>query len=393
MKKPLFPLQYESEQQWIPFDYVERGAEKCAHILPEEIENEDLRNLFLATKGGSLKDTLKWLYLNSKNFAPTTLLTEITAQGNYQFRKGDGESLYQAIIVSRPLHTIYELDKFLSNASNVMELGGHIFCTSRTSAIKEALIKKKYPWGIRSIVMAFHYLWHRVCPKLMVTKKLYFLVSKGKNRTFNRVEILGRLYRAGFEIRYEGTTHGEFFVLARKFRAPITDDIPSGAPIIKLNRVGKNGKMIGVYKFRTMYSYSEYIQSYVYEYHHLGEGGKFKDDYRVNFWGRLLRATWLDEFPMIVNMLKGQMKLVGVRPLSPHYLSLYTPEMQALHTSVKPGLLPPFYFEPHRPKSLEDIQASERRYIEAYQKHPFRTDWHYFWGILCNILIKRAHSA
>ena len=86
------------------------------------------------------------------------------------------------------------------------------------------------------------------------------------------------------------------------------------------------------------------------------------------------------------------MKWVGVRPLSSHFFSLYTPEMQELRTRVKPGMLPPFYYEKQTPKTLDEIQASERRYIEAYLKHPFRTDWRYFWGTVFNIIARRKSS-
>ena len=86
------------------------------------------------------------------------------------------------------------------------------------------------------------------------------------------------------------------------------------------------------------------------------------------------------------------MKLVGVRPLSEQYFSLYTPEMQRLRTRVKPGLLPPFYYDRHTPDTIEEIQASERRYLEAYMKAPHKTDWKYFWGIVANILLHRKRS-
>ena len=95
---------------------------------------------------------------------------------------------------------------------------------------------------------------------------------------------------------------------------------------------------------------------------------------------------------MFINILKGQMKLVGVRPLSRQYFSLYSPEMQQLHISVKPGLLPPFYYDKKTPETIEDVQASEKRYIEAYRKHPFATDWRYFWGTVGNILFKHKRS-
>lgn len=224
-------------------------------------------------------------------------------------------------------------------------------------------------------------------------KQIYFGLTKGRNRTYHRVEILGRLCRAGFDIIDEEIRNGEFFILLRKLKAPSRDSSPSVGPVIRLNRVGKNGKMIKVYKFRSMYSYSEYLQPYLYDRNKLREGGKFAEDYRVNGWGKLFRKFWIDEIPMLVNLLKGDIKLVGVRPLSRHYYSLYAPDIQALRIKVKPGLLPPFYYDRQTPKTIEDVQASERRYLTAYIEHPFRTDWRYFWGTVGNIVFrgKRSH--
>ena len=95
---------------------------------------------------------------------------------------------------------------------------------------------------------------------------------------------------------------------------------------------------------------------------------------------------------MLINLFKGELKLVGVRPLSCHYFSLYTPEMQELRTKVKPGLLPPFYYDKQTPKTIEEVQASDRRYVEAYLLHPFLTDIRYFFGTICNIIIRGKTS-
>ena len=57
---------------------------------------------------------------------------------------------------------------------------------------------------------------------------------------------------------------------------------------------------------------------------------------------------------------------------------------------TKPGLIPPFYAD--MPKTLEEIMASEMRYLEAYEKHPFRTDIRYFFKAMWNILFKGARS-
>ena len=393
MRKPLFPLDPIKEQYYYPEkNFVEVGSEGCNDLDIDSIDDKDVKEMFIGTGQDSIKLVYRWLMDHKDGFAPTTLLLSLKNNGGDPIPERPNGEPYHAIFVQRPLHTIYELDVFLANAKKHLSQGGYLICNCRTSSVKKAVIYSRYPKGINRIYYGFHYLWHRVFPKIKILKPIYFAVTKGRNRTFHRVEILGRMYHAGFEVVYENTAHGEFRVIGRKIKEPITEGIPSSSPIAKLKRVGKNGKIITVYKFRTMYSYSEYIQEYVYQHRRLDKTGKFYHDYRVNTIGALLRKTWLDELPMVINMLKGEMKLVGVRPLSRQFFGLYTPEMQELRTRTKPGLLPPLYYEKVQPESLEGIQESERRYLEAYLKHPFRTDWKYFWGIVGNIFLNHKHS-
>lgn len=393
MRRPLFPLNPIKDEYYYPGkNFTELGSEGCDELDLSTIDDADVRRVFEEVETEPIKEVYRWFLDHKDEFAPTSLIVGLKNNGGDPLPKRENGEPYHAIFVQRPLHTIYELDIFLSNANKSLDNGGYLMCNCRTSSVKKAVIYSRYPKGINRIYYGFHYLWHRVCPKIKGLKEIYFAVTKGKNRTFHRVEILGRLYHAGFEVVYENTAHGEFRVLARKVKEPITEGIPSSSPIAKLKRVGKNGKLITVYKFRTMYSYSEYLQEYVYEHRRLDNTGKFYHDYRVNTLGAILRKTWMDELPMVVNMLKGEMKLVGVRPLSRQFFSLYTPEIQQLRTQTKPGLLPPLYYEKEQPETLEGIQESERRYIEAYLKHPFRTDWKYFWGIMGNIFLKHKHS-
>lgn len=380
------PFYYEPD---VPADYTEHGCEKGAKFEDAVVDNPDIQRIFATVKPMNLEESLAWIDAHEGEFDPSTVIID-TDDGNSlsQYR----ERKPQVFISKRYLNHVRHLNTLLNRANEELLQGGYLWCHCRTAALKKELILKRYPKGINWAMYLLHYLWHRMMAKMTCTKWLYFAVTKGKNRTYNRVEVLGRMYRAGFEVVDEEFRFGEFFVLAHKVKEPIWDDTPTGSPIIKLRRVGKDGKMIGVYKFRTMYSYSEYLQPYIYKHNHLQEGGKFADDYRVNIWGRLMRKMWLDELPMLLNVLKGDLKLVGVRPLSRHYYSLYTPEMQQLRVRVKPGLLPPFYYDKHTPKTLDEVQASERSYTEAYLRHPFLTDWRYFWGTVWNILMRGKRS-
>ena len=103
-----------------------------------------------------------------------------------------------------------------------------------------------------------------------------------------------------------------------------------------------------------------------------------------------MRALWIDELPMLLNWIKGDLKLVGVRPISEQYYSLYSKEHQERRIKYKPGLVPPFYAD--LPKSLKEIEASEEGYFDAYDKHPFRANWYYFWKAWYNIIFKNARS-
>lgn len=250
---------------------------------------------------------------------------------------------------------------------------------------------KTFHFYLGHLFYFFDFLWRRVIPKLPGFKHFYFLITKGKNRAISLAEGLGRLYYCGFEMIGSTEINGYVYFIAKKTFAPRTDTDPSYGPLFKMKRIGKGGKPIFVYKLRTMHPYSEYLQKYMYERNNLKDGGKIKDDFRISNWGKVFRKLWIDELPMLFNWIKGDLKLVGVRPLSSHFLSLYSEELKALRKKVKPGLVPPFYAD--MPKTLEDIMNSEMKYIKAYLQHPIRTDTKYLFQSFYNIFIKKARSS
>lgn len=296
------------------------------------------------------------------------------------------------VAIKAKLNNIPSLNDRLDEWNHEMQIGDRLECNAFTYQQEYRMIKKKYPFGLSNIIVPLNYIWNDMCPKIKMTRRFYSFVTGDRHRSYSHTEILGRICRAGFRIISERNRHGCLNIVAEKRSEPLEHNDSTVSPILKLPRVGKDGELVKVYKFRTMYSYSQYLQDYVYERNKLNRSGKMKNDFRVNFWGQVLRPIWLDELPMLLNVLKGDMKWVGVRPLSEHFFSLYTPEMQHLRTRVKPGMLPPFYYEKKTPVGLDEIQASERRYIEAYLKHPFLTDWRYFWGTLGNIILRSKTS-
>lgn len=293
-------------------------------------------------------------------------------------------------VVLERLNDIRFINKFLEEVNEKLATGGYIVGSVETSIHRKQRIKNKLPrWLFRPYYL-IDFLVTRVWPKLPRLRKAYFALSHGRNRVISKMEVYGRLYSCGFQIEQTLDHDDKLFFIAKKVALPDYNLHPTYGPLIRLNRVGKNGKMIKVYKFRTMSPYSEYLQAYIYEQCGLQEGGKLKDDPRVNTVGRFMRKYWLDELPMIYNLLKGDMKLFGVRPISAHYLSLYPKDCQERRKSFKPGLIPPFYAD--LPKTIEEIAASEMRYLEAYEKSPLLTDLRYLGKVAYNILVKMARS-
>lgn len=99
-----------------------------------------------------------------------------------------------------------------------------------------------------------------------------------------------------------------------------------GSPIIfKQKRPGKNEKIFTLYKFRTMTDKRDI------------DGNLLPDEYRLTKFGKFLRSTSLDELPELINIIKGDMAIVGPRPLLVEHLPYYTEEEKHRH-DVRPGL-------------------------------------------------------
>jgi lipopolysaccharide/colanic/teichoic acid biosynthesis glycosyltransferase len=104
--------------------------------------------------------------------------------------------------------------------------------------------------------------------------------------------------------------------------------IDSRGPVIySTDRVGKNARLFRLYKFRSMNADPSAS----------GPGLTYSGDPRITRVGRWLRRTKFDEFPQILNVLKGEMSIVGPRPEAPEYVDHYT-DMQRTALAVRPGL-------------------------------------------------------
>jgi len=104
--------------------------------------------------------------------------------------------------------------------------------------------------------------------------------------------------------------------------------IDSPGPVFyRATRVCKDGQLFRLYKFRSMVAGAD----------KQGPGITATGDARVTRAGRFLRRSKLDELPQLINVLKGEMSLVGPRPEDPRYVALYTPEQRRV-LAVRPGI-------------------------------------------------------
>jgi hypothetical protein len=289
------------------------------------------------------------------------------------------------------INNIRWFNKYFLEVHSKLRNGGYfIVRTHRLENYREGL-ERKFPKAVATFIYILHFIWHRAIPKISGVNKLYFTLSRGKNRVVTRAELIGRLHFCGFrfiDFKRIGDSH---WFIARKMKIPAIDRNPSYGPLIRLRRIGYEGKVIQLFKFRTMHPYAEYLQDYVYETNKLDDSGKFKDDFRLTQWGKVMRKYWLDELPQFINYMRGDIRILGVRAISQHYFNLYPQDVQELRTQFKPGLVPPYYAD--LPENFDEIVESERRYLLAKKQAPIKTDVIYFYRAVKNILFHKAHSA
>ncbi len=252
-------------------------------------------------------------------------------------------------------------------------------------------LSRKFNTLIYRLYYPLYLLVSRVMPKLNGLQNIFRIL--GLVPPMSKAEVLGRLIYKGFSVVDVIEDDCETTLVVKRDAASNpsqTKPVPSQGFIMKMQRLGQYGKPIQVYKFRTMHPYAEYVQAYLHVQNGLDRGGKFKDDFRIIEGGCLIRKYWLDEIPMLYNLLRGDLKLVGIRPISGHYFSLYPASAQAIRTRHKPGLLPPFYAD--LPQTFDEIVQSELTYLAAYEAAPLATDLRYFGRILMNIFVNKARS-
>jgi hypothetical protein len=289
------------------------------------------------------------------------------------------------------INNIRRINEYFIAVNEKIEDGGVFLGRFECLEQRKNRIFSSYPVPLAKGLHFMDFLFNRVIPKLPCIRRLYFFFTKGNNRPISKTECLGRLNYCGFDVIALQDIDGLSYFIAKKTRKPREYPHPSYGLLIKQSRVGRYGKIVQVHKLRTMHPFSEYVHEMIYHINNLETTGKIRNDFRITVWGRAFRKKWLDELPMIINWLKGDVKLVGVRPLSETFFNTYPEDLRRERIRFKPGLIPPYYAD--MPDSIEAVWESERIYLTKYEKKPRRTDFVYFFKALNNILFHGAKSS
>lgn len=151
-----------------------------------------------------------------------------------------------------------------------------------------------------------------------------------------------------------------------------------GAPVIfKQKRPGKNGKVFQLYKFRTMTDAKD------------KDGNLLSDEVRLTPFGKKLRSTSLDELPELVNILRGDMSIVGPRPLLVQYLPLYN-RHQARRHEVRPGFTGYAQVNGRNAITWEEKFDKDVYYVDHIS---FLGDWHILFKTVKTVLKREGISA
>ncbi len=145
--------------------------------------------------------------------------------------------------------------------------------------------------------------------------------------------------------------------------------LESGGPVFfKQKRVGKGRRPFRILKFRTMVADADRI----------GPKVSGQSDPRITRVGAFLRATKLDEFPQVVNVLRGEMTLIGPRAEVPEMIRHYTPEELRI-LEFRPGLTAPgqIYFTTDQAAQLDGVEDAEAYYVEHHLHPKLRMDLDY----------------
>jgi lipopolysaccharide/colanic/teichoic acid biosynthesis glycosyltransferase len=302
------------------------------------------------------------------------------------------KDIYKDIVSLQSFNSINKIDSFLCRVNESMDYNGKFIGFVQTNEQRKKIKAVSKKTVLTKFVSILDFVFHRVSPKIFGLKHLYFGITQGKFQRLSKAEVLGRLIKFGFKIvEIEEDIDGNMYFVVKKVKRPDVSSKASTGILYKFPRVGKNGKLIGVYKIRTMHPYSEYLQDYIVSANGYGSDGKPANDFRVPSWAKFVRRYWLDEVPQLINVFKGEMKLFGVRPVTDRYFQDIPKHIQKLRLSHKPGCIPA-YVAFNRSSSKDSVLSAEEDYLNL-NKHGVLVDLKLIFLAIKNIIFNKKRGS
>jgi len=299
------------------------------------------------------------------------------------------ENPYGVVASALPFNTFDDCNSILTRIGASLNENGFLIGRFKTLETRTRQVFAHHNNVLSKLILLYDFLFKRVLPKLPGSATIYKKFKLLHHQLISKCEALGRLRFCGFDIQHIKETDNYLYFIAQKSNLK-----PKAKPLdeflIKVPKVGKNGKMIYCYKFRTMHPYANLLHEFILENLAIDNEGKVSNDFRMTGWGKFLRKTWLDEIPQLFNIIKGDLSIVGIRALTKEFLALYPEDWRNERNKYKPGFVPPYYVD--CPQTFEGIIESEKKYCDAKKKHPIKTDILYFIKTVLNFVTGKART-
>ena len=199
-----------------------------------------------------------------------------------------------------------------------------------------------------------------------------YLIINTNQISLHKIELAGMMMYYGFETFFDNYLKNEKYIIVQKKYEKSKIEQPALSFLIKLDRVGRDGKNLKIHKFRSMYRYSEFLHQGMLESSGLSSIGKVKSDPRITPLGKFMRKYWIDELPQIFDLMTFKIKLVGIRAMSYAFFEKYPQRYKEKYFKVKPGLIGPIFDE--KTAGFNEIVNIEEQYLDNYLKNPIKTD-------------------
>ncbi len=177
--------------------------------------------------------------------------------------------------------------------------------------------------------------------------------------------------------------YSEEFVKIKLFPKLELDDI-----FYIKHSLGKGGRPIRIYKLRTMKKGADKED---HNFNRFNSHGNPINDTRITAMGKFMRKVWIDEWPQLLNVIKGDIKIVGIRPMRESDWERYPADIKESALKQRPGIMGIQYGSACK-GGIENQYKYFRDYLDKWGKSPFSTDFKYFFRIWYNIFFKGVRS-